>query len=149
MNDTTTPRKPTFGPRRCPVYLRLPWIGTGRFEQSIKQVVRPAYAMCEVNVCFTSQPMFRSTLKDCLPTQQISNVIYLFQCRCGSRYVGKTTQRLETRMKQHAPAALIEKRLSKDPTSASGEHLVTNAQCLDEFDSASSAKHAPATYYTS
>ena len=50
------------------------------------------------------------------------------------RYVGKPTQRLETRMKQHAPAALIEKRLSKDPTSAIGEHLVTNAQCLDEID---------------
>ena len=55
------------------------------------------------------KPMFPKCCKDILPTHQQSNMIYLFSCRCGRRrrYVGKTTQCLETRAKQHVPATLL------------------------------------------
>ena len=33
-------------------------------------------------------------------------VIYEYVCRCDSRYVGRTTQRLQERIKQHVPKAI-------------------------------------------
>ena len=95
---------------------------------------------CEVNVCFTSKPMFRSAVKDRIPTHQISNVIYLFKCRCGRRYVGihktyKTMQRLEARIAQYVSVKLTRRELVNTPQSAIGEHLMTTSNtCLDEFN---------------
>ena len=57
-----------------------------------------------------------------------SNVIYLFKCRCGSRYVGKTTQYLENQI-QHLPSATATK-----SSLAIGDHLLQNPDCLDKFD---------------
>ena len=90
--------------------------------------------MCEVNVCFTSRPMFRSAVKDRIPTHQISNVIYLFKCQCRRRYVGKTTQRLEARIAQHVPAKLTRRELINTPQSAIGEHLKKSNTCSDKFN---------------
>ena len=36
----------------------------------------------------------------------LSNVIYLYNCAYGHKYVGRTTQRLEERIKQYVPASL-------------------------------------------
>ena len=33
-------------------------------------------------------------------------VIYEYVCHCDSRYVGRTTQRLQERIKQHVPKAI-------------------------------------------
>ena len=38
-----------------------------------------------------------------LPALQKSNVIYQFSCYCNSWYVGRTSQRLQDRIKQHVP----------------------------------------------
>ena len=42
-----------------------------------------------------------SAKKDCVPTTQKSCVVYEFSCRCEARYVGRTTQGLADRIKQH------------------------------------------------
>ena len=140
MNSTIRPKEPLCGPRSWSVYLRLPWIGNGmskQFEKQIKHAVRLAYPRCKVHMCFMSKPMFPSTLKDCLPVQQHSNIIryqiHLFQCWCSHQYVGKTTQRLETWVKQQAPTALIEKRQLAKTTCAKGLHLKAKTTCLDNF----------------
>ena len=39
--------------------------------------------------------------KDVLPTTQKSFVIYEYKCYCDSRYVGRTSQRLQDSIKQH------------------------------------------------
>ena len=36
-------------------------------------------------------------------------VIYEFSCRCEARYVGRTTQRLADRIKQHVPTSIRKK----------------------------------------
>ena len=41
--------------------------------------------------------------KDVLPTTLKSSVIYKYSCHCDSRYVGRTSQRLQDRIKQHVP----------------------------------------------
>ena len=35
-----------------------------------------------------------------------SNVIYQFSCYCDNRYVGRTSQRLQDRIKQHVPKSI-------------------------------------------
>ena len=41
-----------------------------------------------------------------LPALQNSNVIYQFSCHCDSWYVGRTSQRLQDRIKQHVPKSI-------------------------------------------
>ena len=65
-------------------------------------------AQCSAICCFTSKKMFSTTNKDVLPTTAFINVIYLFTCAYGYRYIGKTTQRLGDRMKQHIPDSLVQ-----------------------------------------
>ena len=143
------------------IYMKLPWIGDNRseaFEKLIIQATKPAYPTCRPRV-FVSKPAFPSCLKDALPIHDKSNVIYNFECRCGSRYIGKTIQRLEARIKQHIPAYVLEpskkakkttkkqKKKENDqkdeeeeeeehkaPDSAIGEHLVANVGCLNVYD---------------
>ena len=44
--------------------------------------------------------------KDVLYALQNSNVIYQFSCHCDSRYVGRTSQSLQDRIKQHVPKSI-------------------------------------------
>ena len=111
------------------------------FERKIKAHVSEAFPDCKAVVSFSSKAMFRGTIKDRIPTHQYSNLIYLFKCRCDKRYVGKTIQRLKTRIGQHIPAWLTKPKTStvdddEQPkmTSAIGEHLLNNTTCLDKYD---------------
>ena len=84
---------------------------TGRyrsFKRRIFSVTKSAVPMCQPTCCFTSWQMFNTNGKDVLPAEKINNIIYLFTCDCGHRYVGKTTQRLEERVKQHVPGDLVQ-----------------------------------------
>ena len=52
-------------------------------------------------VVFSTQPAFSGRSKDALPTTSKSNVVYSFTCTCGVAYVGKTSQCLSARVRQH------------------------------------------------
>ena len=71
-------------------------------------VTKSAVPMCQPTCCFTSRQMFNTNRKDVLPAEKICNIIYFFTCNCDHRYVGKTTQRLEERVKQHVPGDLVQ-----------------------------------------
>ena len=113
-----------------------------------------AYPVCQTPVIFNSKPMFPKCCKGIFPTHQQSNMIYLFLCRCGHRYVGKTTQRLETRAKQHVPTSLLRptkqdendnkdededgtepktKTNTKSSTSSIGQYLLGNVEFLESY----------------
>ena len=96
---------PEFGPEKCPVYLRLPWLGSvsTRFEKQVKSAVKQCFTAVEPRVVHSTNELFSATNKDVLPALQKSNVIYQFSCHCDSRYVGRTSQRLLDRIKQHVP----------------------------------------------
>ena len=98
-----------YGPERCPVYLLLPWKGmsSSKVEWAVRKAVQSAYGAVKVNVVYSTARAFRIQ-KDVLPTPHQSHLIYQFECRqCGSRYVGKTLQRLSARVKQHVPLHLL------------------------------------------
>ena len=95
-----------------------------------------------------------------------NNVIYQFVCHCDSRYVGRTSQRLEERIKQ------IPKSITNSPTphicqslprpgkatsprqfheSAIGQHLLDNAECALHYnkDKFSVLARAPTSFHLS
>ena len=145
---------PKFGPEKCPVYIRLPWLGSvsTRFEEQVKSTVKQCFYAVEPRVVYSTKStneLFYSTNKDVLPALQKSNVIYQFSCHCDSRYVGRTSQRLQDRIKQHVPKSIrccssSQKRLlpagrcksstqtntqSLASDSAIGLHLLQNPTC--------------------
>ena len=80
-----------------------------------------------------------------------SNIVYQFLCHCNSRYVGRTSQRLQQRIKQHVPKNLLQEHISQDRStlacsckpirsfkaeasfSAIG-HLLHNPTCAHEYN---------------
>ena len=100
-----------FGPEKCPVYLRAPWIGSAsqQLEHQVKSAVQNCYGAVSPRLIFSSQCMLPAAKKDVLPANQRSMVIYEYVCHCDSRYVGRTTQRLQELIKQHVPKAIRQK----------------------------------------
>ena len=97
---------------------------------------------------FTKE-LFSATNKDVLPALQKSNVIYQFSCHCDTRYVNRTSQRLQDRIKQHLPKPvrfcssqkrLLPARRCKSSTqslasdSAIGLLLLQHPVCVQRYD---------------
>ena len=97
-----------FGLEKCPVYLRVPWIGkpSTNLEKEVKTAVESCCSFVSTRLVFTSKRILPVARKDVLPTTQKSSVIYKYKCHCDSRYVGRTSQRLQDRIKQHVPQRL-------------------------------------------
>ena len=79
-----------FGPEKCPVYLRIPWIGkpSTNLKKEVKTAVESCYGSVSTRLVFTSKCMLPVARKDVLPAIQKSFVMYEYKCHCDSRYVG-------------------------------------------------------------
>ena len=101
----------TFGPEKCPVYLKLPWIGTvsSKFENQINKAITSCFYAVKPRVVYSTRVMLQSAKKDSVPTTQKSCVIYEFSYRCEARYVGRSKQKLTHRIKQHVPTSIRKK----------------------------------------
>ena len=62
--------------------------------------------MVEPYVVYKTNQLLPVATKDVLPALQNSNVIYQFSCHCDSRYVGRTSQRLQDRIKQRVSKSI-------------------------------------------
>ena len=139
---------PVHTVKKCLVYLYIPWIGnvSMRFEKQITSAVKRCFFSVEPRVIFNTRQLLPAIKKDVLPSHHHSNVIYQFLCHCDSRYVGRMSQRLEERIKQHVPKSITNPRTSANRQilsrscknnirpqqfheSAIGQHLLDNAQC--------------------
>ena len=94
---------PKFGPDKCLVYLKLPWIGiiSHKFENKIKSSVKHCFRAVEPRVLFSTRKTFPFIHKDAVPSIQQSMVVCEYVCRCDYRYVGCTSLRLKERINQH------------------------------------------------
>ena len=101
----------TFGQGKCPVYLKLPWIGNvySMFENQINKAIASRFYAIKPRVVYNTRVMLRSAKKDSVPTTQNSCVVYEFSWRCEAQYVGCTTQRLADRIKQNVPTSIRKK----------------------------------------
>ena len=89
---------PVFGPEKCPVYLRLQWLGSvsTRFEKQVKSAVKTCFFAVELRVVCSTNKLLCATNKDVLHAIQKSNMIYQFSCHCDSQYVGRTSKGCRT-----------------------------------------------------
>ena len=73
-----------FGPNKCPVYLKLPWIGniSLKFENKIKFFDKHCFRAVEPRVLFSTRKIFPSIHKDAVPSIQQSMVMYEYVCGC-------------------------------------------------------------------
>ena len=64
------------GPKKCPVYLKLPWIGENSltFERKIKLSLNNCFGAVQPQVIFSTRRILPAIHKDVLPTFQQSNV---------------------------------------------------------------------------
>jgi len=145
---------PVHTVKKCPVYLHIPWIGniSTRFEKQITSAVKRCFFSVEPHVVFMTRQLLPAAKKDVLPSHHQNNVIYQFVCHCDSRYryISRTSQRLEERIKQHIPKLITNSptphirqsppHLGKDTSrqqfhkSAIGQHLLDNAQCALHYN---------------
>ena len=73
----------------------------------VSEEIRRTCRAHNIRVTFRSGRTMRSLLtrvKDPLPLDQQSMVVYQIPCSCGKVYIGKTIRRLETRLKEHKEA---------------------------------------------
>ena len=141
-------------PRKCPVYLKLPWIGKTslNFEKQTKIAINRCYQAVEHRIIFTTRKILSAIHIDVLPSLQQSEVVYQYVCRCDCRYVGRTSLRLQDRINQHIPRCIrSDKRQKKNlPNreckitstssvycdSAIGQHLLEIEECAKYFNDA-------------
>ena len=121
------------------VYFRLPWIGhqSTNFRKEITRAIDKGFFHVNTRVIFTTNRAFAGRAKDILPTTSLSSVVYEYTCRCERAYVGRTSQCLSERIKQHVPATLLQARpvLRKAKSdSAVARHLKENPACLQGGD---------------
>ena len=144
-------KQPEEGPQRCPVYLKLPWIGeiSTKFEKKIKCSVQNCFSTVQPRVIFSTRRILPAIHKDVLPASQQSMVVYQYVCRCECTYVGRTSQRLQDRIRQHVPKNIRNKkdqeriqppRKSKLNSSAPfcdsaiGTHLLKFPDCASHYN---------------
>ena len=135
---------PKEAPEKCPVYLKLPWIGniSTKFEKQCKTVVSLCFGAVKLRVVFFTRKMLPTVRKDVVPTKQQCMVLYQYVCRCDCRYVGRTSQRPQDRIKQHIPKAIRNQtqpdrvfiQSNHTSTSAIGQHLLNNEKCASYYD---------------
>ena len=96
---------------KCPVYLRLLYIGSRgeKFAKCITMAVGKCYFSAAVWVIFLTRTVFLSMHKDVLPPHHIISVIYKYTCSCSSDYIGRMSNQLDLRIKQHLPARILNK----------------------------------------
>ena len=130
-----------IGPQKCPVYLKLPYLGniSERFSKKISEEISQVFSSVHLRtVLYTDRPL-NGIYKDVSPTHEKSNIIYKFSCHCGSDYVGKTSQRFHVRIDQHVPKVLNKwfNGRSEKPTkkyfSAIEQHLLDNPECVKNY----------------
>ena len=82
--------KPKEGLQKCPVYLKLPWIGkiSLNFEKQTKIAINRCYQAVEPRMIFATRKVLPAIHKDVLPSLQQSMVVYLYVCHCDCWYMG-------------------------------------------------------------
>ena len=87
-----------------------------KFEKHITSAVKRCFFSVEPRVIFNTRQLLPATKKDMLPSHHHSNVFYQFLYHCDSRYVSRTSQRLEEQIKQHVPRSIAQSSCLTQPS---------------------------------
>ena len=118
----------------------------------IKTAVKRCYFAVEPCIVYITRQLLPVAKKDVLPAFHQSNIVYQFLWHCDSRYVGRTSQKLQQRTKQHVPKTILQELISQNRStltrsckpirsfkaessfSAIGQHLLQNPTCAREYN---------------
>ena len=139
--------------REIKAFLRLPWIGnkSNGLKKEVLNAIAHGFPKVKARIVFTTERAFSGRRKDVLPPTALNLCIYKFTCRCSRTYVGKTTQQLGERIKQHVPDKLFVNLRGKTAVTASDSaitrHLKENIECADiglrqQFEILARARHS-------
>ena len=103
-------------------------ISENYFEKALKTTTEKTFFATKLRCIFSIKTILPPTPKDSLPAFSSSCVVYDFKCECGSRYVGRTTQRLSDRIKQHVPSVIRKKTV---PLRNQPKRQCTSAQTIN------------------
>ena len=110
-------------------YFKLPYIGSisNDTKTKITQICQKYCKELKIELCFS---LFKTgslfSVKDSIPSEQRSFVVYLFTCAgCNASYIGETTRHLFIRMDEH---------FSSNKGSVIYEHICENRICKDACD---------------
>ena len=150
------------GPKKSPVHLHLPWLGniSMKYKMQNKTAVKRCYFAVEPCIVYTTRQLLPAAQKDVLSALHQSNIVYQFLCHCDSRYVGRTSQRLQQRIKQHVPKTFLQRHTFEDRSSlarsckpirslkaetsfsAIGQQLLQNPTCAREYNDGKFSIHS-------
>jgi hypothetical protein len=125
------PRDDEFGPKKKPVFLQVPYLGerfTGILRRRLRDAIGRSHPAAELRLLTTTSPIITGSLKDRVRTVQAANIVYKFECDCGSSYLGRTQRALSQRISEHFPRWLTQgdgarPRSSAPPSSAVTRHV--------------------------
>ena len=106
-----------FGPKKCPVYIKLPWIRNVslKYQKQTKSKVNNCFGLVvSARIIFSSKKMLPSFQKDILPAHQRSKIVYKYSCHCDSVSVGRTSQDWKNKFDNLLEINLYLKKISLD-----------------------------------
>ena len=108
-----------FGSYKCTIYFRSFLVGSASLslEWNVKTAVENCYSSAITQIVHVTKPMLLLASKDLLPAPQKTSVIYQYHCHGDSRYLRRTSQRLQNSINQHIPKWLIQHHTSSQPNS--------------------------------
>ena len=131
---------PSFSPHPCPVYLRLSYMGDNsiRLVKQASLAIKFFFSSVSLRVVYNTNRPLNGIVKDATPTHELSNVVNIFKCHCGSDYVGRTSQRFHVRREQHVTKKLKRFIFNGDvkpkcEQSSIHEHLLNNPSCAEKY----------------
>jgi hypothetical protein len=95
-----------YGPEPKDIYFSVPYKGihSAKLKRQLNRLFAKLTPWIRLNTVFSASNKLQKlcNLKSKVPTLKCSNVIYKVCCKeCSEFYIGKTTRRLETRLKEH------------------------------------------------
>ena len=102
---TTAKERTSVWTKEVHILPSLPYIGmASKWSRiAVQKAVHNGYDNAKTEVIFQTRKLLPNLSKDVLPMLATSNVIYKFVCCCDSNYVGRTTQRLGSTIRQYLP----------------------------------------------
>ena len=111
------------------LFLVLPYLGPLSLQTrtKLRNSLKGILNCCKLQIVFKSQNKLANAfhLKDCIPKELTSGVVYKFQCGlCNESYYGECVRHLNVRIGEHIGISLLTKKKVKPKGSAVSHHLL-------------------------
>ena len=93
------------------IFLQVPFYGdksASSLKNSVSALFSRYFPAAQPFILFRTTSIPARSPKDRLPVACSSSLVYKFSCDCGAVYYGRTSRRLEVRVREHVPKLLMD-----------------------------------------